>query len=131
MRRRSRELSTQIVAQILKRERAEEFLFKPHSKKLEAASFTGRLPFLAKMLIVSIKQMNTIPSLSSVSVKKKKTASKKKKGGGCEVICYISTSDESSKLAGNLRHLHIITELILNLNRYSVHVVLQQHNENI
>ena len=58
-----------MVAQILKRERAEEFLFKPHSKKLEAASFTGR--FLAKMLIVSIKQMNTIPSLSSVSVLKK------------------------------------------------------------
>ena len=41
-RRRSKELSIQMVAQILKPERTEEFHFKkPHSKKLEAASFTG------------------------------------------------------------------------------------------
>ena len=45
------------------------FIFKPNSKKLEAVSFTACLncgSFLAKMLIISIKQMNTIPSLSSV-----------------------------------------------------------------
>ena len=52
------------------------FIFKPKSKKLEAVSFTACLncaSFLAKMLIISIKQMNTIPSLSSVI---KKIASK-------------------------------------------------------
>ena len=44
------------------------FIFKPHGKKLEAVSFAACLSctsFLAKMLIISTKQMNTIPSLSS------------------------------------------------------------------
>ena len=40
MRRRSRELSSQMAAKMLRHERAEEFHFlKSHSKKLEASSF--------------------------------------------------------------------------------------------
>ena len=56
-----------MVAQVLKRERSEEFHFsKPYSKKLDAASFTACsscASFLAKMLIISKKQINTIPLL--------------------------------------------------------------------
>ena len=70
MRRRSRELSSQMAAKILKHEQTEEFFFlKSHSKKLEASSFnnlklTGfyhltKLPFTwARMLVISIKQIN-------------------------------------------------------------------------
>ena len=36
-----RRLSAQMAAQILKRERAKEFLLKSHSKKLEATSFNN------------------------------------------------------------------------------------------
>ena len=74
-----------MVAQILKRERTEEFHFKkPHSKKLEAASFTGCLScagFLAKMLIISIKQINAIPFYLQF----KKKASKMNK---CVIASY-------------------------------------------
>ena len=42
MKRRSRELSSQIAAKILKHERAEKIAFlKSHSKKLEASSFNN------------------------------------------------------------------------------------------
>ena len=45
------------------------FIFKPYGKKLEAASFnpcSSWASFLSKLLIISIKQMNAIPLLSSV-----------------------------------------------------------------
>ena len=42
MKKRSRELSSQMAAKILKRERAEEFHFKKsYSKKLEGSSFNN------------------------------------------------------------------------------------------
>ena len=57
MKRRSRELSSQMAAQILKHERAERFHLKSHSKKLIGFY---RLPFyMGKNAVISIKQINT------------------------------------------------------------------------